>query len=108
MPSTNLVEACSSYLIVLVFFRVCIYQKCRNHKTKYELALGGSFQTFLLIPQNKTKQTPTPITIPTKHHSQEAITKEKRISLLYKYQQRQTQARKKIKKRRMIKVMVFL
>jgi hypothetical protein len=51
---------------------------------------------------------PTPTIAPTKHHSQEANTKEKRISPLYKYQQKQTQARKEIKKRKMIKVMVFL
>jgi hypothetical protein len=35
MPSTNLVETYFSSLVVLVYFQICIYRSCKNHKTKW-------------------------------------------------------------------------
>jgi hypothetical protein len=34
MPSANLVKARSSSLVVLAFFQICIYQRCKNHHKK--------------------------------------------------------------------------
>ncbi len=70
MPSIDSTEACCSSPPILVFFRVCIYQRCKNHKTN-----KNHHQLFIwtFFTNTRKLKTPTSIVTTTKHHSLEAI-----------------------------------
>jgi len=62
MPFVNLVKACSSYLIIFVFFRLCIYQsgKKLQHKIKQTFYQHQKInKTSIKLEWPKQKKNPT-------------------------------------------------